>query len=224
MSNFNIISFTGLMRCGNNHADTEAQNGCEKKTTQPPINGVYIQDIKGKLWKTEDWDDSVKPNAVAVIADEAKFLIALTQAPSTTTISSFSTATLDKYMMAALVSDAAKADYDGAGNTANIMKLQPSTDYAVGYCNAFTFPDGRTKGFLPSLGQLNLAYQNKDAIDAALSKCGGIGMIEDYYWSSTFSGVNGSGRSCWVLRWNGGIVSYDYVSHYYHVRPFADFN
>lgn len=205
------------------YANTEAQNNSINETPQLPINGVYIQDINGKLWKTEDWDNSVKPNAVAVIADEAKFLIALTQAPSTTTISSFSTAPLDNYMMAALDSAVAKADYNGAGNTANIMKLQSSTDYAAGYCNAFTFPDGSTKGYLPSLGQLNLAYQNKDAIDAALSKCGGIGMIEDYYWSSTFSGVNGSGRSCWVFRWNGGIYSFDYVSHYYYVRPFADF-
>ena len=222
MSNFNIISFTGLMQRRNNHADTEKQNGCEKKTTQLPSNGVYIQDINGKLWETEDWDNSVKPNAVAVIADEAKFLIALTQAPSTTTISSFSTATLDKYMMAALDSDVAKADYNGAGNTANIIKLPQRTDYAANHCSTYILPDGNTKGYLPSLGQLNLAYQNKDAIDAALSKCGAA-MFEDYYWSSTFAGVNGSGRSCWILRWNGGIVSYDYVSHYYYVRPFADF-
>ena len=222
MSNFNIISFKGLMQCGNNHADTEAQNNSIKETPQLQSNGVYIQDINGKLWKTEDWDDSVKPNAVAVIADEAKFLIALTQAPSTTTISSFSTATLDKYMMAALDSDVAKADYNGAGNMANIMKLPQRTDYAANYCSTYILPDGNTKGYLPSLGQLNLAYQNKDAIDAALSKCGAA-MFEDYYWSSTFAGVNGSGRSCWILRWNGGIVSYDYVSHYYYVRPFADF-
>ena len=222
MSNFNIISFKGLMQCGNNHADTETQNNSINETPQLPINGVYIQDIKGKLWKTEDWDGSVKPNAVAVIADEAKFLIALTQAPSTTTISSFSTATLDKYMMAALDSDVAKADYNGAGNTANIIKLPQRTDYAANHCSTYILPDGNTKGYLPSLGQLNLAYQNKDAIDAALSKCGAA-MFEDYYWSSTFAGVNGSGRSCWILRWNGGIVSYDYVSHYYYVRPFADF-
>ena len=218
MSNFNIISFKGLMQ----YANTEAQYNSINEAPQLPSNGVYIQDNKGNLWETEDWDGSVKPNAVAVIADEAKFLIALTQAPSTTTISSFSTATLDKYMMAALDSDVAKADYNGAGNTANIMKLPQRTDYAANYCSTYILPDGNTKGYLPSLGQLNLAYQNKEAVNAALSKCGAA-MFEDYYWSSTFAGVNGSGRSCWTLRWNGGIVSYDYVSHYYHVRPFADF-
>ena len=142
MSNFNIISFKGLIQ----YADTEAQNNSIKETPQLQSNGVYIQDIKGKLWKTEDWDDSVKPNAVAVIADESKFLIALTQAPSTTTISSFSTATLDKYMMAALDSDVAKADYNGAGNTANIMKLPQRTDYAANHCSTYILPDGNTKG------------------------------------------------------------------------------
>ena len=222
MGNFKIISFMDLMQCGSPNVATAQQNSCVTQEPQVPSNGVYIQDINGKLWETEDWDGSVKPNAVAVIADEAKFLIALTQAPSTTTISSFSTATLDKYMMAALDSDVAKADYNGAGNTANIMKLPQRTDYAANYCSTYILPDGNTKGYLPSLGQLNLAYQNKEAVNAALSKCGAA-MFEDYYWSSTFAGVNGSGRSCWVLRWNGGIVSYDYVSHYYHVRPFADF-
>ena len=125
-------------------------------------------------------------------------------------------------MMAALDSDVAKADYNGAGNTANIMKLPQRTDYATNYCSTYILPDGNTKGYLPSLGQLNLAYQNKDAIDAALSKCGAA-MFEDYYWSSTFWGNNRYGyRNCWMLYWSDGSVYKGYLNSSYHVRPFAD--
>lgn len=223
MGKFNIISFMDLMQCGGPNVATSRQNGDIAQELKAPSNGVYIQDIKGKLWKTEDWDGSVKPNAVAVIADKAKFLIALTQMRPSVLISCISTASLDSYMAAAVDSDVAKVDYDGAGNTANILKLWPNTLDAANYCNTYIFHDCKTKGYLPSLGQLNLAYQNKTAIDAALSKCGGTAMTEDYYWSSTFSGVNGGGRGCWILYWSNGAVNYDYVNHYYYVRPFADF-
>ena len=189
----------------------------------PPICGVFIQDIKGNLWKTEEWDGSVKPNAIAVIADKAKFLIALTQ-PSLMPISSGFGDSLEGYMTAIPSSEAAEADDDGEGNTARIMEMQPSTEYAAGYCNAFTFPDGKTRGYLPSLGQLRLAYQNKAAIATALSKCGGTAMNTScYYWSSTFWGVNCSHRLCWLLYWSDGNVYYGSLFFGRCVRPFANF-
>ena len=194
---------------------------------QTSSNGVYIQDVNGKLWKTEDWDNSTKPNAIAVISNEAKFLIALTEPTSCMRISSGCIDPFEEYMACAMHSAIALSDYDGAGNTANIIKMLPSTDYAAGYCNAFTFPDGKTKGFLPSLGQLNLAYQNKEAINAALSKCGGATISHEYfYWPSMFCEANDNNkkRSFWAQYWN--IVcthqSNGETDERKFVRPFAD--
>ena len=184
--------------------------------------GVFIQDTNGKLWETEDWDNSVKPNAIAIITDETKFLMALEQPDLQ--ISSTCQTEFEEHMYAASTSHAAIKNYDGAGNTARMLKVQPSTDYAAGYCNTFTFPNGKTKGYLPSLGQLNLAYKNKSAIDAALRKCGGAAMRESWYWSSTFWGVSSSFyRYCWTLRWSDGGVGYGSLNYYAYVRPFADF-
>ena len=223
MGNFNVISFADLMQRGESKVDTAQPKPHAIRNQQVPSEGVYIQDVNGKLWKTEDWDNSAKPNAVAVIAKEDKFLIALTE-PLSRPMLSLSYAALEKYMDATSSATEAKADYNGAGNTANILKMMLSTDCAAGYCNAFTFPDGSTKGFLPSLGQLNLAYQNKAAVDAALSKCGGTAMTNNYYWASTFWGVGSSGyRHCWLLRWSDGYVYGDGLNYNYRVRPFANF-
>ena len=223
MGNFNIISFTELMQCGSNHVDTAKPKPCATRKRQVPSEGVSIQDINGKLWKTEDWDNSAKPNAVAVIAKEDKFLIALVEPLSRLSVSSIHTA-LEKYMTATSSATEAKADYNGLGNAANTLKAQPSTDCAAGYCNTFTFPDGKTKGFLPSLGQLRLAFQNKANIDAALNKCGGTAMSTEYYWSSTFRGLYDIYRRFWTLYWSDGMVSFNGLSSSHYVRPFADFN
>ena len=183
-------------------------------------DGVYIEGLDGKAYTVDKWQSGNTANSVIVASGDVKFRIALTQ-PSNMAIGSY-TDPLEKYMTAISDRTAAKADYNGSGNTANIMKLRSSTAYAAGYCNAFTFPNGKTKGFLPSLGQLNLAYQNKAAVDAALSKCGGTAMIGEYYWSSTFWGVDGDGRICWRLYWSSGYVGSDYGLHYdFYVRPFA---
>ena len=228
MSNFNIISLTGLIQRDSFKADAEPQNGRTAQEPQTPSNGVYIQDITGKLWKIYNWDGSVKPNAVAVITDTSKFLIALTESSSTMQLNSDENGLLDNYMTPTKSLYEATADYDGAGNTAKILKIEPSASYAAGYCNAFAFPDGKTKGFLPSLGQLYLAHQNEESIYAALSKCGGTVMKDGRYWSSTFWGVYfRESRKCWVFNWDGGLKNGDVnaatLDYRTYVRPFANF-
>ena len=220
MGNFNISSFAELMLNDNSNVGLEQQNVHAKESPQTSTNGVFIQDVKGKLWKTLDWDGSVKPNAIAVIADESKFLIALCEFDLR--ISDSSRTEFDRYMFSTSCSNLAISDYNGAENTANILKTQSSTEYAAGYCNALIFPDGNTKGFLPSLGQLNLAYQNKSAVATALSKCGGTAMANYYHWSSSFWGVDDIYRFCWTLRWSDGKVDSDSLYNRCHVRPFAD--
>ena len=183
--------------------------------------GVFIEATDNVLYLSNDWPSNKTANSIVVAGNGVSFRMALTQ-PSPKKIHSNYTDPLENYMKAISNETTAKADYNGSGNTANIMKLQSSKSYAAGYCNAFTFPDGSTKGFLPSLGQLNLAYQNKAAVDAALSKCGGTAMnTNNQYWSSTFWGVIGSNRHCWILSWSDGIVDGIGLNLTLYVRPFA---
>ena len=189
--------------------------------------GVFIQDKSGKLWTTDSWDTSnnSNANAIAVLTSNVKVLVALTDSGGTKQIHSSYSGALENYMTAISDTTQAKADYKGAENTANIMKLQSSTSYAAGWCNAFTFPDGKTKGHLPSLGEFWEVYQNKSLVDAALSKCGGTAInTGSYHWCSTFWGIDGGNRFCWILRWSVGYVSYYDLDDRRYVRAFAAYS
>ena len=190
--------------------------------------GVFIQDKSGKLWTTDSWDTSnnSNANAIAVLTSNVKVLVALTDSGGTKQIHSSYSGALENYMTAISDTTQAKADYKGAENTANIMKLQSSTSYAAGWCNAFTFPDGKTKGHLPSLGEFWEVYQNKSLVDAALSKCGGTAINTSYYhWCSTFWGISYNDRYCWLLPWSDGDVSASgYLGRNSYVRAFAAYS
>lgn len=188
--------------------------------------GVFIQDKSGKLWTTDSWNTSnnSNANAIAVLTSNVKVLVALTDSGGNKQIHSSYSGALENYMTAISDITQAKADYKGAENTANIMKLQSSTSYAAGWCNAFTFPDGKTKGHLPSLGEFWEVYQNKSLVDAALSKCGGTAInTGSYHWCSTFWGVN-NGRLCWVLRWSDGRAGGCGLNDGRYVRAFAAYS
>ena len=189
--------------------------------------GVFIQDKSGKLRTIDSWGTSnnSNANAIAVLTSNVKVLVALTDSGGTKQMHSSYSGALENYMTAITDTTQAQADYKGAKNTANIMKLQSSTSYAAGWCNAFTFPDGKTKGHLPSLGEFWVVYQNKSLVDAALSKCGGTAInTSHYHWCSTFCGVVGDGRRCWVLGWSGGRVFGTSLDYNYYVRAFAAYS
>ena len=189
--------------------------------------GVFIQDKSGKLWTTDSWDTSnnSNANAIAVLTSNVKVLVALTDSGGTKQMHSSYSGALENYMTAISDTTQAKADYKGAENTANIMNLQSSTSYAAGWCNAFTFPDGKTKGHLPSFGEFWEVYQNKSLVDAALSKCGGTAINTSYYhWCSTFWGIYRDKRHCWTLFWNGGSVGGDRLDSNSYVRAFAAYS
>ena len=189
---------------------------------RPLTNGVYIEATNGKLFTSDKWTGSLTANSIVVIQDEVRFRIALTQSSSTMKIHSSYTVALENYMTAIRDEAQAKLDMKSAENTANIMKLQSGTGYAAGYCNSFTFPDGKTKGLLPALGWLQTAYDNKAAVDACLAACGAKAMdTSNYHWASTFFGVNSGYLRCWILHWSEGNVSTYFLSNNRRVRPFA---
>lgn len=236
MVSFNILSLATELPLVGQSANRDKSQDAESKATDSAEpqdtdsvkeSGVYIQDVNGKLWKTEEWDYSAKPNAIAVITKETKFLIALSQ--SAMRLSNSDHTPLENHMFETSFSSVAKGDYNGVGNTANILKAQSNASFAAGYCKGFTFPDKKTRGYLPSLGQLYLAYQNKAAVDSALSACGGTAMIYSktaywiYYWSSTFWGADCSTQDrCWALNWSNGDLDYNLLDKSNYVRPFAD--
>ena len=194
----------------------------------PTENGVYIESVEHKFYLTNDWDTANTANSIAVVTDAHKFRMAL-KGPSLLSmpISSNDGDPWEIYLSGTTNSGitdrtVAKTDYSGAVNTQLIIeKCQPSSGYAAGWCNAYTFPDGVTKGYLPALGELYLAYQNKSAINAALSACGGIALSNGSHWSSTFYGVNGSHHDCWMLYWSDGLVKYGGLVSSLYVRAFG---
>lgn len=196
------------------------------KKLEIPADGVYIEGLDGKAYTVDEWQSGNSANSVVVANGDIKFRVALTDAPSLMKISQNSYDPLENYMAAISDNMAARADYDGAGNTAKILQMQPSTEYAAGYCNAYIFPDGKTKGFLPSLGQLHLVYQNYNAVNNALYKCGGTLMgnftYNFHHWSSTFWGFDEQCRSCWARNFYDGAIDAYCLYDLNYVRPFAD--
>lgn len=186
--------------------------------------GVFIEATDGTLYQSTEWRGTKTANSIVVRQPTAAFRIALTQSSRTMEISSSSSETLDKYMTAISDSSQAKLDMKSAENTANIMKVQSGTNYAAGYCNSFTFPDGKTKGLLPALGWWQTAYDNKAEVDACLAACGATAMSSNYHWASTFWGVYSSDRRCWVLSWSNSKAIDNSLSNSALVRPFAEYN
>ena len=87
-----------------------------------PANGIYIEGLNRKVYTVDNWQRSYGANSIVVASSKAKFRIALTEAPSTMQISSNYAAPLENYMER-LSETSAKADYDGAGNTAKMLKI-----------------------------------------------------------------------------------------------------
>lgn len=187
------------------------------------VYGVFIEATDGTLHQSTEWTGAKTANSIVVKQPTVAFRIALTQSSNTMQIHSRDDEALG--MTAISDSSQAKLDMKSAENTANIMKLQSGTGYAAGYCNSFTFPDGKTKGLLPALGWLQTAYDNKAAVDACLAACGATAMdTSNYHWASTFWGRDSYYfRLCWVLHWSDGSVYYYGLSSSRRVRPFAEY-
>lgn len=186
--------------------------------------GVFIEATDGTLYKSTEWTGAKTANSIVVKQPTVAFRIALTQSSSTMKIHSSYSGALENYMTAIENEEQAKLDMKSAENTVNIMKLQSGTGYAAGYCNSFTFPDGKTKGLLPALGWLQTACDNKAAVEACLAACGATAMASNYHWASTFCGEGSSHRNCWTLRWSDGNVSTSGLDYLGWVRPFAEYN
>lgn len=190
-------------------------------------DGVYIEGLDGNAYTVDNWHGGANANSVIVASGDVKFRIALWGPTNLMSMSPNYDSPLENYMTAISGETQARADYNGAGNTANILKaVQPSTGYAAGFCDAFVFPDGKTRGYVPSVGQMNLMYQNREAVLAAFGPSGGSGMFYTHYWTSTFWGIHpntGVSRICYAFNWPDAKLCHDFaINAQSYVRPFAD--
>lgn len=177
--------------------------------------GVFIQHIDGTLYTTDKWTAggfaNDQANGVAVRGINASFVIAKTSLGSLTWSSDTSNAV--EGVMITTSSGTAKTDYAGAANTALIAAID--TGKAAYSCANFVFPNG-ANGYLPALGEWQIAYDNKTAVDEAMSLIGGA-RIAGYLLSST----QYSATKAWRLSWSDGSVSTDSKAFSNPVRVFS---
>lgn len=166
-----------------------------------PKLGAYIQHIDGTLYDEEGWTNggfsNDEANGVAVITAKASFVIAKTDLGKKDWSSN--TSTLVDGILTTTDRTSAFTDFAGYDNT----QLMLATDTSgAGYsCANFIFPNG-DKGYLPALGELKEAYNNKSKIASLMTKIGGTALLSNYYWSST---QRESGKS-WTLLWGTGVT------------------
>ena len=185
------------------------------------IYGVFIYDTSGNLTKPEEWDTANNDLAVgvAVIDENCSFIIEKTVSYSTKTWGGYGTEVSG--ITTTQNSSTAKTDYSGESNTTKIIEQLGSKASAANYCKGRSCTVNGTTlyGYLGALGEWQTAYDNKAAVDSALSKIGGTAIANDWYWSST----QNSSSLAWVLYWDRGDVigslkdTTNYVHAFYHL-------
>lgn len=164
----------------------------------PSEDGVYIQSIDGKFYTYDEWNlPNEQANGVAVISSEhpdGGFVIAKTESVrktwGMTSISVSGIVTTNDI-------NTAKEDLKGFHNTYSIISQDSYANAAI-YCNEYVFPNGNA-GYLPSAGELVIAYKSKVKIENCLLKIGSISIkADDGYWSSTQVSLD----SAWIFDFN----------------------
>ena len=182
--------------------------------------GIYILDTDGALTTAANWNtaNNSKAVGVAVLTDNCRFVIAPEMSSITLTWGGYGT-TISGIVTTSDSSTALK-DYAGSSNTDKIIaQLSASNAPAANYCKTYTFKNGKS-GYLWSLGEMKAAYDNKSAIDTALSKIGATAMnTSNYHWTSTQYSSSGS----WRLSWDGGNVSNGNKGNHGYVRAVCAF-
>lgn len=195
------------------------------RRVRPTKVGVYILDSTCGYWNVDDWDGSATPSGIVVNDGSFRFLVSLDYlstsyrwykvSTSNTLIPGVNNIEYSKIGMQ-------QYDYCGLSNTQAFVKNIGSTStWACNAANNFKFPDGRS-GYLPSLGELGIAWTYKTDINTALAKCGGV-ALSDRCWSSTQEDEN-QVWTCWfgtnsTSTWSSDDVANN--SDTYKVRPFG---
>lgn len=163
--------------------------------------GVFIQHIDGTLYKEADWTSggfsNDKANGIAVVTENAKFVVAKEWASTSSSWASSSVSgvtTTEKY-------EEAITDYAGEINT---QLLVANDSNAAKACARYIFPNGE-KGYLPAAGEL---YEYCSQIEKIFSAMRTIGSSIPQYTPLTWSSTQYDGIKAWVLDcWSKEMVS-----------------
>lgn len=203
------------------YADKIASISGGGETPTEGIYGVFIYDTNGNLTKPEEWDTANNDSAVgvAVIDEYCSFVIGKTQNTKGIVWSS----KLYKKSIEIELSPTKNENlysYAGESNSSIVRSL------TSGEVNAFNWAYGNTitvngttlQGYLGAMGEWKTAYNNKSAIDSALSKIGGTAMETNFsYLSSTQHSAN----YAWGLDWsNGDDTQITKNENFYYSRTF----
>lgn len=200
--------------------------------------GVFIEATDGTLYTSSNWSSSGKTaNSVVMFLENYSRRIALT-GQALKKIHSTANAPLENYLTPISTTDQAAADFDGKGNTEKIIQFNiaygtNNSDYAAPYCAAFTFPAGQ-KGHFPSGGEMIACINNRTAISACLTACGGTALIlqnDSWYRTSTMGVTEGTNRTTVRVSlyngntlWHAGGADLDrQTTVAYYVRPFSNY-
>lgn len=186
-------------------------------------NGVYIYSNDGLLYNLDNWDTANNDNAVgvAVIDDNCRFAITKGEKPQRVWSNALYGTDVDGLNTYAGVGEAS-TDFNGKNNTTIIREAAPSEDAsnnAAHYCyNQTVSIDGKgtVHGYLPALGELRTAYNNKSAIDSAMNLIGGTAMPTG---SSLWSSTEASSGIAWHFNWAVDSPSRAYKDNTYYVVP-----
>ena len=191
--------------------------------------GVYIQHVNGSLHTEAEWTAggyaNSDANGVAILSETVPAFVIAKEDDSSSTLKWGGYGKEITDIVTSTSSATAVLDYDGAGNTPKIIEqLSGYTDLngtvgapAAEACVAYTFPNGKN-GYLPALGEWQIAYNNKTAVVSAMTLIGGTAIKSDSYWSSTQYYSNYSWYLCWG---NGYLGNYGKLDYYGYVRAFA---
>lgn len=184
-------------------------------------NGVYIYTNKGELIKPEEWDTGRNEEAVgvAVITDNTRMCIGKSSRNSGV---AWSNALYGTDVPEVTNANSSNDDYNGQANTAAIVAAAPeedSSNNAAHWCYAqtITVNESIVHGYLPAIGELHDAYQNKSAIDSAMSKIDGTVIVSNYHWSS--SEYSDPSNYAWGMSWATGGAPMNYKVNSRYVFP-----
>lgn len=183
-------------------------NDTKRVLYNAPTSGVSIQHIDGKLYTTDEWlsngFDKSEANGVAVLSSKSRFVIHKKQISC---VWSTSTPFTGEGVTQTTSFDIAKTDYAGEANTTAILTDEATV--AAHRCANTLFPNGE-KGYLPSLGELDLVYFYKDEINNAMTLIGGD-KLNQSYWSSTMLSNTGAWvYSMYTGKADGWSITYSY--------------
>lgn len=181
--------------------------------------GVFIEDTKGFLYTSDEWNGSRTPNGIAVLTDNCRFVMSLNNVGNE--YMKWDTFTIEiPGIVTTTDKSVAVKDFKGRSNSTKVLSYGwadagPTLGAFIRTSN-YVFPNGNT-GYVGAAGEWMAIADNLSEISTLLSKCGGA-ELNDYYATSTQAESNRS----WYFRKIQKDVTTTYKSGVFYCRPFIE--